>query len=73
MDFTPNEVMQYLEELQIPEKKRTRYKAMLKEHRYEELYTALRGVRLGFLEDVHQSQRRLDHLDHLIYDIKKKK
>lgn len=73
MDFTPSEVMQYLEELQIPDELRARCETMLKEQRYEELYAALRGVRQDFLENMHESQRRLDHLDHLIYDIKKKK
>lgn len=73
MDFTPSEVMQYLDELQIPDELRARCEAMLKEQRYEELYTALRGVRQDFLENMHESQRRLDHLDYLIYDIKKKK
>ncbi|MDO4976976.1 MAG: hypothetical protein Q4E53_06915 [Eubacteriales bacterium] len=73
MNLTPKEIIQYLVELQISDDICNQCSSMLNEQRYEELYMVLRLLRQGFLEDLHESQRRLDHLDYLIYDVKKKK
>ena len=73
MELKQNEIVLYLEELDIPEEVRIRCREMLESRKYQELFDALRAVRKDFLEDVHESQRRLDNLDYLIHDMKKKK
>lgn len=71
MTFTQGDVVQFFEELQVPKEALVRYKAMLVHEQYNEMYIYLRGMRGKFLDDLHKSQRRLDQLDHLIYNIKR--
>lgn len=68
MEFTHEEMLQLLAELQV-DGDATK---LIAEERYQELYCLLRTCRCGFLEDVHKSQKKLDQLDYLIYQIKKK-
>ena len=73
MDLTKKEIINYLEELQIPENLRDQCRMLTEAQEYDELYQSLRGARTQFLADMHSAQSRLDQLDRLIYDIKRKK
>ena len=73
MELTKNETLQCLEELQIPEEMCGRCREFTEKQQYEELYRDLRSMRGKLLEELHTAQARLDSLDRLIYDIKKKK
>ena len=73
MDLSVNETLQCLDELQIPQELRERCRTLSEAGRYEELYRDLRCARTQFLEDMHTAQERLDRLDRLLYDIKKKR
>ncbi len=68
MEFTHEEMLQLLEELQV----QGDAEKLIAENRYPELYRLLRICRCDFLEEVHKSQKKLDQLDYLIYQIKKK-
>ena len=72
MELSKNEIMQYLEELQVPEDFCGKCRDLAREEQYEELYLNLRRVRKQFLNEMHAAQGRLDQLDRLIYDMKKK-
>ena len=73
MELSAKDITQYLDGLQIPEEMCDRCRHLAEEERYEELYASLRGVRPRFLDDMHTAQNRLDQLDLLIYDVKKKR
>lgn len=68
MEFTHEEMLQLLTELQVEGDT----ERLIAEERYPELYRLLRTCRCGFLDEVHKSQKKLDQLDYLIYQIKKK-
>lgn len=68
MEFTHEEMLQLLAEVQVDGDAAK----LIAEERYQELYRLLRTCRCVFLEDVHKSQKKLDQLDYLIYQIKKK-
>ena len=68
MEFTHEDMLQLLAELQVE----GGVAKLIAEERYPELYRLLRTCRCDFLEDVHKSQKKLDQLDYLIYQIKKK-
>ena len=72
MDLSPNETVQCLRDLQIPGEMRARCIKLAETQQYEALYPLLRGARAQFLKDMHIAQERLDRLDRLIYDIKRK-
>lgn len=72
MKLTQNEVMQFLEQLHTSEEAMSRCETMLTQENYQALYRYLRSMRCAFLDNLHESQQRLDKLDYLIYDIKKK-
>lgn len=68
MEFTREDMLQLLSELQVEGDAAK----LIAEDRYPELYFLLRTCRCDFLEEVHNSQKKLDQLDYLIYQIKKK-
>lgn len=72
MEFTKEDALQFLESLQVPKEVEGRCRDLMAQENYQETYRYLRSIRCEFLEDLHTSQKRLDQLDHLIYDIKKK-
>ena len=72
MKFTEEEMLQLLEILQVPEETETIFRDLMAKGDYPELYRYLRSIRGGFLEELHLSQKRLDSLDRLVYEIKKK-
>jgi len=69
MIFTHEEMLQLLTELHIEGDA----ERLIAEDRYPELYRMLRTCRCDFLDEVHKSQKKLDQLDYLIFQIKKKK
>ena len=73
MELTNDEIRQYLQELEIPEELHRRCESLAQNQQYARLYLDLRSIRVQFLENVHTAQDRLDQLDSLIYDIKKKR
>lgn len=72
MGLTKEETLQFLGLIQMPEEAETRCRELMEKEDYPELYRYLRSIRGKFLEELHMSERRLDQLDHLIYDTKKK-
>ena len=73
MELTTDELLQCMKELRISEKVREECGKYSEAGQYEKLYTALRGARQQLLEELHETQKRLDCLDCLIYSVKKKK
>lgn len=72
MELTQEDMMQFLNELQLPKDIIEHCKGMLVEERYQEIYNSLRCVRCEYLEELHRSQKRLDKLDYLLYQVKMK-
>ena len=72
MDLSVNEILQCLEDLQIPEDLRRECRRLAEAQQYEKLYLTLRSIRQQLLQELHTVQNRLDCLDCLIYGIKKK-
>ena len=72
MKFTQDEAVQFLKEMQVSEDVIDKCSEMLAQENYAEMYRYLRSIRPDFLDDMHETQKRLDLLDHLLYDIKKK-
>ena len=68
MEFTHEEMLQLLSELQVEGDSAK----LISENRYQELYCLLRTCRCDFLDELHKSQKKLDQLDYLIYQIKRK-
>ena len=73
MALSTDEILQYLEDLRFPEEVCDRCRALAGTQQYDAFYQDLRCARARFLEEMHSAQERLDQLDRLIYDIKKKK
>ena len=73
MEFTGEELLQLLETLQVTEETEAALRELMTKDDYRGVYRYLRSIRSGFLEDLHLSQKRLDLLDLLIYEIKKRK
>ena len=73
MDLLKNEINQCLEDLDISEEKCERCKKMVEFEEYEQLYRDLRCIRAEILDDIHLLQKKLDHVDCLIYSIKKER
>lgn len=72
MKFTQDEAVQFLKEMHMTEDAIDKCRELLTQENYAEMYRYLRSMRPDFLEEMHESQKRLDLLDHLLYDIKKK-
>ena len=73
MELTQNDMLQLLEGLALSENAKKDCRKLWNAGSYAELYGYLRGLRGEFLDDLHESQQRLDRLDFLIYSMKKKK
>ena len=73
MALSTEEILQYLEELHLPAETGKRCRELAEARQYEAVWQTLRCTRSQFLEDMHTAQDRLDRLDRLIYDIRKKK
>ena len=71
METARKEMEQLLEQLPLEEEMRARCLGLQQAGNYPELYCLLRGARCGFLEQLHESQQRLEQLDYLIYQAKK--
>lgn len=67
MEFTHEDMLQLLTELNVDGDA----SKLITENRYPELYRLLRTCRCDILEEVHKSQKKLDQLDYLIYQIKR--
>ena len=72
MALSTDEVLQYLEELKLPEETKNRCRELAETQQYEAFWQTLRCTRSQFLEEMHTAQDRLDRLDQLIYLMKKK-
>ena len=70
--MSTEEIMQCLEDLQLPEGTKRRCRELAEAGQYEAVWQALRCTRMRFLEEMHTAQDRLDRLDQLIYLMKKK-
>ena len=73
MALSTEEILQYLEGLRLPEETGKRCRELAKAQQYDAVWQTLRCVRTQFLQEMHTAQERLDRLDRLIYDIRKKK
>ena len=73
MELTQNDILQLLDGLNLPEDEKTDCGNLWTDGNYQELYERLRSLRGNFLENLHESQQRLDQLDYLIYSMKRKK
>ena len=72
MELTQNEIQQALESLELSEDAKAECRKLWADGKFMELQVYLRRLRGDFLDDLHESQQRLDQLDYLIYSIKKK-
>ena len=72
MELTQNDMLQLLDELNLPEDEKTDCGNLWTDGNYQKLYERLRSLRGNFLENLHESQQRLDQLDYLIYSMKRK-
>ena len=72
MELTNENMLQFLDELNLSEMEKTKCKNLWIEGKYVDLYRYLRILRIDFLDDLHESQQRLDQLDYLIYNMKKR-
>lgn len=70
MELTQEDMIQCLHTLRVPEEKIAQFTSIAEQGNYPELYRCLRGLRCDYLDAVHESQKRLDQLDYLIYLIK---
>ena len=71
MGLTEDEALQLLEQLQLTEEEEARYRMLAAAGNPAEFYRFLRCLRCGFLEEMHDCQKRLEQLDFLIYQTKK--
>ena len=72
MELKQNDMLQLLEGLQLEDKAKEACGKLWDAGEFTELHGYLRSIRRDFLDDLHQSQQRLDRLDYLIYSTKKK-
>ena len=72
MELTQNDMLQLLDGLILPEDEKTDCGNLWTDGNYQELCKRLRSLRGNFLENLHESQQRLDQLDYLIYSMKRK-
>ena len=72
MELSGEEMLQLLDVLQVSETMKVSCRDLLAQDDYTGMYQSLRGVRKEFLEDLHICQKRLDQLDHLLYEVKRK-
>ena len=72
MELKQNDMMQLLEGLQLEEDEKEVCRKLWAAGEFKELHGYLRSIRRDFLDDLHESQQRLDQLDYLIYSTKKK-
>ena len=73
MDLSTQEIIQCLQDLRLSQDTCDHCGRLAQNMQYEDLYLNLRGTRVQFLNEMHAAQERLDRLDRLIYDIKKKR
>ena len=72
MELSQNDMLQLIEGLNLSEDRMAECRRLWMAGSYPELYGYLRSLRGDFLDDLHESQQRLDQLDYLIYGMKKK-
>ena len=72
MELTQNDMLQLLEGLNLSDDAKAECGKLWTAGKYPELYRCLRALRGNFLDELHESQHRLDQLDYLIYSMKKK-
>lgn len=72
MELSQEDMMQFLSELQMPKDIMEHCAEMMKQEKYQEIYSCLRCVRCEYLDDLHKSQKRLDQLDYILFQIKMK-
>ena len=72
MELKQNDMLQLLEGLQLEDDTKEACGKLWAAGEFRELHGYLRNMRRGFLDDLHESQQRLDRLDYLIYSTKKK-
>ena len=72
MELTQNDMLQLLDGLNLSEDAKADCGNLWTDGNYRELYERLRSLRGNFLENLHESQQRLDQLDYLIYSMKRK-
>ena len=72
MELKQNDMLQLLEGLQLEDKAKEACEKLWTAGEFKELHGYLRSMRRDFLDDLHESQQRLDRLDYLIYSTKKK-
>ena len=73
MNLSVDEITQCMQELNMTNELYSRCIQEALDGQYDKLYADLRLQRVSCLEELHETQERLDRLDSLIYDIKKKK
>lgn len=73
MELSQEDMMQFLNELQMPKDIMEHCEEMMKQEKYQEIYSCLRCVRCEYLDELHKSQKRLDQLDYIIYQVKTKR
>lgn len=72
MELSKKDVEQFLCELHMSDELIDRCRGLMSEGKYREMYRCLRVLRCDFLDDLHRCQKRLDELDYLLCDIKRK-
>ena len=72
MELTQKDMLQLMETLNLSEDTMAECRRMWTARSYSELHGYLKSLRGDFLNDLHDSQQRLDRLDYLIYNMKKK-
>ena len=72
MELKQNDMLQLLEGLQLEDDTKEACGKLWAAGAFKELHGYLRSIRRDYLDDLHQSQQRLDRLDYLIYSTKKK-
>ena len=72
MELTREDLIQCLDALNASQERIARYKSMAAQDSYRELYNCLRCLRCDYLDALHESQKQLDQLDFVIYDLKHK-
>lgn len=72
MEFNEEEALLFLESLHVPQEVETRCRNLMGQGNYQETCRCLKSLRCEYLENLHESQKRLDQLDYLLFVLKKR-
>ena len=68
--LTKEDIQKSLEDMGCSSKQVQEFVDDFENHRFEFLFLFLKKKRYEILDEVHQKQKKIDHLDYLIYTLK---